>query len=88
MIEELVRHRCIGDDGTPLFVVEHRHVFTSQGGAGPRQHRGAAWATLLNDEPVRYIDARTFEVVATGGGACPRSAAMRLCDRCEDCDAG
>ena len=39
MIEELARHRCTGDDGTPLFVIEHRHVFTSQGGAGARQHR-------------------------------------------------
>ncbi|GHH25226.1 hypothetical protein GCM10008023_38320 [Sphingomonas glacialis] len=66
MIEELARHRCTGDDGTPLFVVEHRYVFTSQGGAGSRQHRGAAWVTLLNGEPVRYIDARTFEVIATG----------------------
>lgn len=66
MIEELARHRCTGDDGTPLFVVEHRHVFTSQEGAGPRQHRGAAWATLLNGEPVRNIDVRTFEVIATG----------------------
>ena len=66
MIEELARHHCTGDDGTPLFVVEHRHVFTSKGGTGARQHRGAAWATLLSGEPVRYIDAQTFEVIATG----------------------
>lgn len=66
MIEELARHRCTGDDGTPLFVVEHRHLFTSQGGVGARQHRGSAWTTLLNGEPVRYIDNRTFEVIATG----------------------
>lgn len=66
MIEELARHRCVGDDGTALFVVEQRHVFTSHGKAGARQHRGAAWATLLNGEPVRYIDARTFEVITTG----------------------
>lgn len=66
MIEELARHRCTGDDGTPLFVVEHRHLFTSQGEAGARQHRGSAWTTLLNGEPVRYIDNRTFEVIATG----------------------
>lgn len=65
MVEELARHRCTGEDGTSLFVVEHRHVFTSQGGGEPRQHRGAAWTTLLNGEPVRYIDTRTFEVVAT-----------------------
>ncbi|QQV77984.1 hypothetical protein H5J25_04350 [Sphingomonas aliaeris] len=66
MIGELARHRCTGDDGTALFVIEHRHVFTSPGGAGPRQHRGAAWATLLNGEPVRYIHARALEVIATG----------------------
>lgn len=65
MIEELARHRCTGD-GTPLFVVQRRHVFITQGGAGPRQHRGAAWATLLDGESMRYIDARTFEVIATG----------------------
>lgn len=66
MIEELARHRCTGDDGTPLLVIEYRHVFTSQGGSGLRQHRGAAWATLLDGEPVRYIDLNTFEVIATG----------------------
>jgi hypothetical protein len=66
MIEELARHPCLGDDGTPLFVVEHRHVFITQGDAGTREHRGAAWTTLLDGEPVRYIDAGTFEIVATG----------------------
>lgn len=66
MIEELARHRCTGDDGTPLFVIEHCHVFITQGDAGTRQYRGAAWLTLLDGKPVRYIDARTFEVVATG----------------------
>lgn len=66
MTEELARHRCIGADGTPVFVVEQRHVFTIQGGTGPRQHRGAARATLLDGEPVRRIDARTFQVTATG----------------------
>lgn len=66
MIEELARHRCSGDDGTPLFVVERCHVFMTQGDTGLRQYRGAAWLTLLDGEPVRYIDARTFEVVASG----------------------
>jgi len=66
MIEELARHSCTGDDGTPMIVVERRHVFTVTGGAGARQHRGAAWTALLDGEPVRYIDARTFEVIATG----------------------
>ena len=66
MIEELARHRCTGDDGTTLFVVERRHVFTMQNGADTRQRHGATWKTLLGGEPVRYIDAGTFEVVATG----------------------
>ena len=66
MIEELARHRCYGDDGTVMFVVERRHVFTTQNGSRTRQHRGAARTTLLDGEPVRYIDAATFEVVATG----------------------
>jgi hypothetical protein len=38
----------------------------SQGEAGARQHHGSVWTTLLNGEPVRYIDNRTFEVIATG----------------------
>ena len=66
VIEELASHRCTGDDGSPLFVVEYRHVFTSRDEAGTRRHLGAAWLTLLDGEPVRYIDPRTFEVVATG----------------------
>ena len=66
MIEELARRYYTGDDGAPLFVIEYRYVFTSQGEAGVRRHRGAAWMTLLDGEPVRYIDKRTFEVIATG----------------------
>ncbi len=66
MIEEQARHRCTGDYGTALFVVEHRHAFTSPGGAGPRQHRGATWATLLNGELVRYIDVRASGIIAMG----------------------
>ncbi len=66
MIEEVARHRCIGDDGTPLFVVERRHVFTTQGESGTRHYPGAASTMLLDGEPVRYIDTRTFAVIATG----------------------
>jgi hypothetical protein len=66
MIEETARHRCVGDDGTPLFVVEHRHVFVSQQGTEARLHHGASRTTLLDGEPVRYVDERTFEVIATG----------------------
>jgi hypothetical protein len=65
-VEELARHRCTGDDGTPLIVVEYRHVFTSHDGGKPRRHHGARWLALPDGEPVRHIDAETFEVVATG----------------------
>jgi len=89
VIEELARHRCTGDDGSPLFVVEYRHVFTSRDEAGTRRHLGAAWLTLLDGEPVRYIDPRTFEVVATGELVthdkarcrCERSALIQVFDR-------
>ena len=66
MMEEMARHHRTDDGGTLLFAVEHRHAFTSQGGAGPRRHRGAAWVTLLNGEPVRHIETCTFEVIAAG----------------------
>jgi hypothetical protein len=65
-VEQLARHRCTGDDGTPLIVVEYRHVFTSGEGGKTRKHRGSSWLVLLDGEPVRYIDAATFEVVASG----------------------
>lgn len=66
-MEEIARHRCTGDDGTPLVVVEYRYIFTTEGGeAGVRRHRGSAWLSLLDGEPVRYIDADTFEVTSTG----------------------
>ena len=65
-MEEIARHRCTGDDGTPLVVVEYRYIFTTEGEAGVRQQRGAAWLSLLNGEPVRYVDADTFEVTSSG----------------------
>ena len=66
MIEEVARHKCTGGDGSPLVVVQYRHVFQVNGSGNARRYGGAAWSTLLDGEPVRYIDAHTFEVVATG----------------------
>lgn len=66
MIEEVARHKCMGDDGSPLVVLQYRHVFLTNGNGRARHYRGAAWLTLLNGEPIRYIDAKTFEVIATG----------------------
>lgn len=66
MIEELARHACLGDDETPLVVVEYRHIFTASEGDKVRRHRDAIWLALADGEPVRLIDADTFEVVASG----------------------
>lgn len=66
-VEEMARYRCTGDDGAPLVVVEYRYIFTTnESDVGVRQHRGAAWLSLLDGEPVRYIDAETFEVTGSG----------------------
>ena len=60
------RYRCTGDDGTALTVVEYRYIFTTDGEAGVRRHPGSAWLSLLDGEPVRYVDAETFEVTGSG----------------------
>lgn len=66
MIEECARHRCIGDDGTALTVIEYRHIFTTSEGSTSRRRPGAAWLALADGEPVRYIDAQRFEVIGSG----------------------
>lgn len=87
MIEELARHCCTGADGSPVCVVERRPVFTTGGAPGAGQHLGAASASLLDGEPVRYVDAVTFEVVATGEllthdiGRCACTPAARIVTR-------
>lgn len=66
MEEELSRHRCLGDDGTILTVIEYRHVDTIPGASGTRIYPGARRLALSTGEPVRYIDSETFEVIASG----------------------
>jgi len=66
MVQELARHRCTGDDGTALLVLEYRHIFTSEEGGKVRRQPGSRWLALLDGEPVRYIDGETFEIVASG----------------------
>jgi len=65
-MEELARYRCVGDDGTPVAVVEYRYVHTARGDNGIRRHLGATKLTLETGEPVRYIDPVSFEVIDTG----------------------
>src|SRR3546814_13098938 len=69
MEEALAHYRCAGDDGTYVTVVDYRHVAIEQGAAGTtgvRHRPGARRLALTTGEAVRYIDARTFEVVVSG----------------------
>lgn len=66
MIEEIARHRCTGRGGMPRYVIEHRPVFTTHGEGDTSLYRGASRASLPDGEPVRYVDERTFAVIATG----------------------
>lgn len=66
MEQELARWRCIGDDETPVMVIEYRHAPAMLAGQPVRAYPGARRLALSTGEPVRYIDATTFEVIATG----------------------
>lgn len=79
MIEECARHPCTDEDGAALLVIEYRHIFTtSMGQSGDQQRRpGATWLTLADGEPVRYVDARRFEVIGTGAVLLRTAAAER-----------
>jgi hypothetical protein len=78
-----------------FIVVEHRHVFTTQDDDGMRAQHGTSRMTLLDGEPVRYIDAQTFEIIATGKlmmhseqCACVPASMIIVSDRVNDKSAG
>lgn len=66
MEQEIARWRCVGDDGSTVMVIEFRHAPTPTPGRPVRAYPGARRLALSTGEPVRYIDATTFEVIATG----------------------
>lgn len=66
MLEERSRFRCIDEDGDYIDVVETQHFHISQEAGKRRKRPGARQFTSSRGEPVRYIDASTFEVVANG----------------------
>jgi hypothetical protein len=66
MEEELGRHRCVGDDGGIVTVIEARHVDVIPGASGTRVYPGARRLALSTGEAVRYIDSETFEVIDSG----------------------
>jgi hypothetical protein len=66
MEREIARTRCATGDESIVIVIEYQHVATPVPGASVRHHPGARRLALATGEAVRYIDARTFEVIDSG----------------------
>ncbi|WP_339688867.1 hypothetical protein [uncultured Parasphingorhabdus sp.] len=66
MEKELVRYRCMTDDGSCLDIIEYQHFRIVDMDSGVRQYPGARRLVTENDESVRYIDKMTFEIIDTG----------------------
>lgn len=66
MEREISRTRCVGDDGTPLVVIEYQHVERRRTESGERSYPGARRWALACGEPVRSLGDGVWEVVATG----------------------
>jgi hypothetical protein len=64
--EEIARYSCVGDDETPLVVIEYRLVEFHDGQGGVRRHLGPRGVRLQFGDELRIVDAKTFEVPATG----------------------
>ena len=58
--------RCIGDDGSPLLVIEYQLVDRQRTTAGKRDYPGARRLALDSGEPVRPLGDGLWEVIATG----------------------
>lgn len=66
MESEIGRWRCITDDETHLIVIEHQHRVIPMPGEPARHYPGARRFALSTGDDVRYIDATSFEIIATG----------------------
>jgi hypothetical protein len=66
MERELSRTRCVGDDGSPLVVIEYQHVERRQTHSGERSYPGARRWALASGELVRPLGDGVWEVIATG----------------------
>lgn len=66
MEREISRTRCVGDDGSPLTVIEYQHVERRQTDSGERTYPGARRSALASGEPVRPLGDGIWEVIATG----------------------
>ena len=66
MEREISRMRCVGDDGTPLVVIEYQHVDRRRTGSTERTYPGARRLALASGEAVRPLGDGVWEVIATG----------------------
>lgn len=66
MEREISRTRCVGDDGTPLVVIEYQHVDRRRTEGGDRSYPGARRSALASGEAVRPLGDGVWEVIATG----------------------
>jgi hypothetical protein len=66
MEREISRTRCIGDDGSPLTVVEFQLIDRRRTAAGTRDYPGARRLALDSGEAVRSLGDGLWEVIATG----------------------
>jgi len=63
---EIARTRCVGDDGSPLVVIEYQHVERRKTDSGERAYPGARRSALASGGPVRSLGDGVWEVIATG----------------------
>jgi len=66
MEREISRTRCIGDDGSPLVVIDYQHVDHRQTDSGERTYPGAQRSALASGDAVRPMGDGVWEVIATG----------------------
>ena len=66
MEREISRTRCVGDDGSPLLVIEYQRFGRQPTHSGDRDYPGARRLALDNGEPVRPLGDGLWEVIATG----------------------
>ena len=66
MEREISRTRCVGDDGSPLVVIEYQHIERRETESGARTYPGARRLALAGGEPVRSLGDGVWEVIATG----------------------
>lgn len=66
MEREVSRTRCVGDDGSPLVVIEYQHIERRSTDTGGRIYPGARRLALASGEPVRSLGDGIWEAIETG----------------------